>query len=218
MKNKKALNMVASLALVGALGLGATLAYLSDKTDSITNTFTIGKNVDIQISEGNYQNPKNRIVVEGESATQEYTDLNTGVKYTKDPRVDMKQGSNEAYIFMNIAGLDEFLAYSVNDDDIADLHIYTNNTKDVLSEKWVKVSAGEGKDGTYLYVGDGGKSDPNTLSNGSTASLFDQIEIDSSVVSTKNEVSIPQISVKAAAVQSTNVTVDDAIKAVADLF
>lgn len=55
MKNKKKLiTTIASLALVGAISIGATLAYLSAQTDVMTNTFTApgeGKGLSIQLRE-----------------------------------------------------------------------------------------------------------------------------------------------------------------------
>ncbi len=42
--------MIAALALVGVVGAGATLAYLTDATNAVTNTFTVGK-VDITLTE-----------------------------------------------------------------------------------------------------------------------------------------------------------------------
>ncbi len=42
MKKKKLLTMLTALVLVAVVGVGATLAYLSDKTLALTNTFTVG--------------------------------------------------------------------------------------------------------------------------------------------------------------------------------
>ena len=39
---KKTLTLVLSLALAVAIGIGGTLAYLTSKTQTISNTFTIG--------------------------------------------------------------------------------------------------------------------------------------------------------------------------------
>ncbi len=47
MKKKKILTMVAAVALVAVIGVGATLAYFTDK-DSKTNVVTMGK-VDIDL-------------------------------------------------------------------------------------------------------------------------------------------------------------------------
>ena len=52
MKKKKITTLVASLALVGAVAFGATLAYFTD-SDNATNTITMG-HVDIDLTEPNY--------------------------------------------------------------------------------------------------------------------------------------------------------------------
>lgn len=50
--NKKKLGVtLGSLALVGAIGFGATLAYLSDQTQTLNNTFVIGDKIDIELDE-----------------------------------------------------------------------------------------------------------------------------------------------------------------------
>ncbi len=51
MNKKKLVTTFGSLALVGVIGVGASLAYLSDKTNTLTNTFTIGSNIDITLDE-----------------------------------------------------------------------------------------------------------------------------------------------------------------------
>ena len=42
MKNTKLFATLGAVALVAAVGLGSTLAYLSDTTDTVTNKFTLG--------------------------------------------------------------------------------------------------------------------------------------------------------------------------------
>ena len=42
MKNKKLLTTLGAVALLGAIGVGSTLAYLTDTTGTVTNTFTVG--------------------------------------------------------------------------------------------------------------------------------------------------------------------------------
>ena len=47
MKKKSLLTMLLALTLVAVVGVGATLAYLSDSTGAMTNTFTVGSGIDI---------------------------------------------------------------------------------------------------------------------------------------------------------------------------
>ena len=43
---KKVVAAIMSVALVAAVGIGGTLAYLSSKSNDVTNTFTVGKGYD----------------------------------------------------------------------------------------------------------------------------------------------------------------------------
>ena len=43
MKKAKLLTMLGAVALIGAIGVGSTLAYLSSTTDEVVNTFTVGE-------------------------------------------------------------------------------------------------------------------------------------------------------------------------------
>ena len=43
---KKTLTVAIALVLVVALAVGATYAYLTAKTETVTNTFTVGKTID----------------------------------------------------------------------------------------------------------------------------------------------------------------------------
>ena len=47
MKKKSLVMMLVSLGLVGTIMVGATLAFFTDQTEAVTNTFSVGANVDI---------------------------------------------------------------------------------------------------------------------------------------------------------------------------
>ena len=95
---KKKITMVVSLLLVMALSIGGTLAYLTDKTDAVTNTFTIGK-VDITLAETttNYQ-------------------MIPGQPIAKDPTVTVLKDSEPCWLFVEVAAnnVAEYLEYSVD--------------------------------------------------------------------------------------------------------
>lgn len=88
MKMKKALTMVGALALVGALGIGSTLAYFTDKADA-ENVITMG-HVDIEISEPKFDLATNK--------TKKITNIVPGDTIAKDPTITVKEGSEDAYI------------------------------------------------------------------------------------------------------------------------
>ena len=78
--------LVALLSLVLLLGcsLGGTLAWLSVKTDPVTNTFTVG-DIDITLTE----------------TTTEYK-IVPGVDIAKDPKVTVKANSEACWLFVKI--------------------------------------------------------------------------------------------------------------------
>lgn len=90
---KSLVTMIAALALVGVVGAGATLAYLTDTTDSVTNKFTVG-NVNIELTEWNGSVSSNDGF--------EYKDVIPGTEYDKKPIVTVKANSAESYVFVKI--------------------------------------------------------------------------------------------------------------------
>lgn len=97
---KKKLTMVAALVLVFALGVTGTLAYLTAKTDAITNTFTVG-NVKIELAE-----------------TKTNFKMVPGQDIDKDPKVTVKAGSEACWLFVKVeksSTLDTYISYGVAD-------------------------------------------------------------------------------------------------------
>lgn len=125
-KNKKA--MIASLVLVGAVCVGSTLAYLSDQSNTLTNSFTVGTGYDDN-------NPQNLAVwvdewdVDQDSETEpslpnggqgwyEFEDeirtlngntygsinekLQPNSNVRKDPVIRLSEGSVESWVYMQI--------------------------------------------------------------------------------------------------------------------
>lgn len=88
-KSKKALATVAACALVGAMAVGGTFAYLTDNEGAV-NTFTVGK-VQVDLTEPNY--PGND--------SEDVKDLVPNEEVAKDPKVT-NTGVNDALIFMTV--------------------------------------------------------------------------------------------------------------------
>ena len=79
----------AACVLVGALGIGGTIAYMTDN-ESVTNTFTVGK-IDVDLTEPNY--PGND--------SPDVKDLVPNQEVQKDPKVT-NVGVNDAIVFMSV--------------------------------------------------------------------------------------------------------------------
>ena len=96
MAKKKALAAILAVALIVCVAIGASLAYLQDKTEVATNVFTLGK-VDIKLDEA--------VVDDDGVATDERTEegndnyhLLPGQTVDKDPTVTVLGGSEECYV------------------------------------------------------------------------------------------------------------------------
>ncbi len=100
MNKKKLLTMVLALVLIGAVGVGATLAYFTDKAET-TNVVTMG-HVDIELTE-NDQEP-------GEGMT--FTDVVPNQELVKDPTITVAEDSLDCYVraTITVEGLDGLTA------------------------------------------------------------------------------------------------------------
>ena len=95
---KKAVITAVALTLVLCLTVGGTLAWLMDKTDAITNTFTAG-NVDITLAE-----------------TQRTYKMVPGNTLPKDPKVTVDADSENCWLFVQVKAEDvtNYLEYSID--------------------------------------------------------------------------------------------------------
>lgn len=91
---KKTVAFVLAMVLVFAVTVGVTVAYLTDKTDTIENTFTVGK-VYIDLKETFNTDTNNDNEPDAWQAQ-----LIPGKEYTKDPVVTVKGGSEKCYLFV----------------------------------------------------------------------------------------------------------------------
>lgn len=99
MKARKILVSLAALALVAALSVAGTLAYLTS-TDTAENTFTVGK-VKITLDEAKVTT--DGAPVEGAARVKENEyHLLPGHTYTKDPTVTVEKGSDASYVRMKV--------------------------------------------------------------------------------------------------------------------
>ena len=85
--NKKK-TIIAAIVLLLVLLIGGAIAYFTDKTETITNTFTVG-NVDITLTEPNWvaDNAKNIV---------------PGAVVAKDPTVTVASTSADAWVFVKV--------------------------------------------------------------------------------------------------------------------
>ena len=96
---KKTFVIALCLALVVAFAAGGAIAWLTDTTDSVTNTFTVG-NIDISLAE----------------TTTDFKMI-PGNTIAKDPKVTVEAGSEACWLFVKIdesANLGNYISYTVD--------------------------------------------------------------------------------------------------------
>lgn len=141
MKKTKLLTTLGAVALIGAIGVGSTFAYLTSETGVVKNTFTVGK-VQFDTSmgagltesevardtDGKYQKD-----VDGpnnwKKTEQEYTKLVAGEELLKDPTVHIAADSEDCWVFAKIENANEDLSieYNVNEwEDVTDAYRTAN--------------------------------------------------------------------------------------------
>lgn len=125
MNKKKLLTMVLALVLIGAVGVGATLAYFTDN-DSATNVVTMG-HVNIELTEEEW--------TYGETGI---TGVTPGQEIAKDPTISLVGNSLDAFvrIKLEVTGFD-----GVENADTYKAEVLEDL---VLGEGWTKV-------GDYYY-------------------------------------------------------------------
>lgn len=95
---KKTLALLLALVLVFGAAVGGTIAYLTDTTAPITNTFTVGNiNIDLAETATNFK-------------------MVPGCDIAKDPKVTVVANSEACWLFVKIEksdNLDSFISYNV---------------------------------------------------------------------------------------------------------
>lgn len=118
---RRILLLVGLMSLVAVISIGSTIAWLTDTTDSVTNTFTTS-DVDIELAE-----------------TKDDFKMIPGNKIEKDPKVTVKADSEACWLFVKIEesdNLDDFIIYAV--DVAVD-----------GSDGWTKLTGVDGVDNVY---------------------------------------------------------------------
>lgn len=105
---KKSIAVVLALVLLVCCAVGGVLAWLTDTTGSVVNTFTVG-NVDITLVETD-------ATVKNDGSAEKEFKMVPGQTITKDPKVTVVGGSEACWLFVKVqesANLDSFIDYAI---------------------------------------------------------------------------------------------------------
>lgn len=198
---RRILLLVGLMSLVAVISIGGTIAWLTDQTEAVTNTFTTA-DIDIELTETwNADDPK-------DSDTQFdhwEAKLVPGTTYAKDPKVTVNAVSEPCWLFIKVTdtnnkinGLEgNVLSYSVNETNWTAVDGHTGfYYKEITTETTAATSYN-------VLTGTTGYPDGFvTVNSGLTKAMEESM---------KTNGTTPTITVMAAAVQHDNVsTVSDA--------
>ena len=97
----KTMFMILAVVLIVGISVGGTLAWLTDTTESVTNTFTVG-DINITLDE-----------------TKTDFKMVPGNTIEKDPKVTVEGGSEDCWLFVKVEksnNLDTYITYTVDSD------------------------------------------------------------------------------------------------------
>lgn len=199
MNKKKLITMIASLAMVAVIGIGATLAYMTQTTDTKENTFTVGR-VDASLTETNKDGKQWDDTTDGKN-------LYPGQSVVKKPIMTILKESSDAYAFLKVEGADALVGngFIITSGVVADE--VKVDTASGFHENWIKVE-GEALDGIYRYELDIKKSTEEQA----LAPLFDLVTYKTTMEGAADEASSKKgkITITGCAVQAEGVSPEKA--------
>ena len=130
---KKKLMTVLALVLVIAMSVAGTIAYLTDTTDSITNTFTVGK-VDITLTETFNTD------TDGDQENDAWkAQLIPGTTYAKDPIVTVTADSEDCWLFVKFEEIGNPATYLTYTSNLTAANGWTQgNGTDIPNNVWYR--------------------------------------------------------------------------------
>lgn len=120
---KKTIALLVAVSMIVGCVIGATLAWLTSTTGPVTNTFTTS-DIDVMLEE----------------TTTDYKMI-PGHTIAKDPKVTVKAGSEDCYLFVKVeksTNFDTFMTYEIADGwteltDVDGVYYRTIDSKDVTN-------------------------------------------------------------------------------------
>ena len=194
MKKTKLLTTLGAVALIGAIGVGSTFAYLSATTETVTNTFTVG-NVSFDglnggLTESLVKRGTDGKYVDADEAgvwsvkENKYENLVAGEDLHKDPTVHIAANSEDCWVYAKIVNTNPDLTITYSGD-------WTNVTAEYKTAKKIQ------DDIDYVVYAKKAKVVKSTEVTNST--IFTNVHVGDTVT---GGTSFAPITVKACAVQA----------------
>ncbi len=150
---RKTIAIIMAAMLVFGIAVGATIAFLTATSETVTNTFTVG-NITIHLQEHNDGTSTGSVVT-----TRDNIKILPGAEVAKDPFVTVVSGSEKCYVYVTI------------ENELGD-----NVTLDV-GDNWTKIGTAGNKT-LYKYT-----SVVNAASADQVLPVFTKVTVSSSITS-----------------------------------
>lgn len=199
MKIKRILLSVLALALVAALSVGATLAFMSAEDTRVINNFSFGS-ISVQIEEEVPTGLPGTVQAARVGKGVSYTKVTPGVTLTKQPAVSVNTDV-KAYVFINVSGFD------------------ANLTCDGINDTWTPATKMVGDQEVSLVDGNG-NGIYYQIVEANNAMTFVDYAFESVTVSSTctGDEALPTVYIDVFAIQFDNITLPDACDAAAASF
>ena len=134
---RKMVSLVVAVSLIMGCLIGGTLAWLTDETDSVTNTFTVG-NVAIALTETPNTDSDNNGVNDCWKAQ-----MIPGTRYSKDPKVSVTSDTNaDCYLFVKFEEKDNPSDYLTYESTLTSANGWTQGDgTNIPSDVWYRTVA-----------------------------------------------------------------------------
>lgn len=104
MKKRNVMTMALSLAMVGVIGVGSTLAYLTASDSKVTNTFQFANDLEVSLTEAV---PTEGLgdasaVAQSNGKGVAYTNVVNGQTLPKEPKIELTEYTVDTYVFAKI--------------------------------------------------------------------------------------------------------------------
>lgn len=208
---KKYLKLIACFALVAAISVGATLAYLQTTMDTKENKFISSQKIKGELEEPNWKPGEKNISADG---TWNYLPNEI---HGKDPKISITSDSVDAYIAMKVDFFDEYskkISYEEFSKKYATLSAgeggYDDKNPD-FSNNWDDYSDNANLGPSKFFVFNE-KLSNKVGKETTTESLFDYVKVNPTVVANKDgDLPSFRIDITGYAVQAEQITQEEAI-------
>lgn len=172
MKKRNVMTMALSLAMVGVIAVGGTLAYLTATDDAVVNTFTFAQNIVVTLDEDQPATTGNETITSNSKGGFDYTNVVPGQTLNKAPEITVTTSVN-AYVFARIT-------------ESANVEI------DAITEGWTKVPTSE----NTWYKAVNGQASVQNL-----GTLFTKVTVRNESLTASSTVELEPIKIQVAAIQ-----------------